>query len=191
MKESEIKYFFVRMLFRGNPKWFEFRVPHDDWKHLRKVLCETTGIGPRQIGYMHLTTSERRYLTFRLADVQAAHFQWDPIKSAILPEKDDDEADPDDIRVYVETQTEPITFVSLESPDIFHFVEDIECPSAGDNPYVSIIDVEGEEFVFNAEHVYLVDVNARVINETFPVSPKDGSREDEDEGEEERGEEYF
>lgn len=181
MKESEIKYFTVSMLFRGRKEWVHYRIPHPQWERLRELFA-----GPRfrdlhELDYVMFRTSDRRCVLFDTLSVVAIRFLWDVLALEVPDGEEPEESDA--IHLYFRDRQEPLEISPEDNADTFPFIQEIENDAGTKRPFVEIVDEDGELVVVNAAEVYLVEYPANAEGVTWERVEEDMRKAAEQRGE--------
>jgi hypothetical protein len=161
MKESEIKYFFINLMVKGHPDWLSYRIPEESSNHLRKIFMENDDGKYDAIDIMQFLAYNQRRVIFRMADILAVHFLWDPIQGQIYEEEEECE----DIKIYFTDRAEPIESDSDDGESVYLFVESYTNSKLYNSPYISFLDSDAEELVVNANKVGLMEIPEYLITE--------------------------
>jgi hypothetical protein len=154
IKESEIKYFFINMLLKGHPDWLSYRIPEESSNRLRKVFMEDDDGKYDPMDSIQFLAYNKRRVIFRMDDILAVNFLWDPIQGQIYEEEEECE----DIKIYFTDRSEPIVSDSSDGESVYTFAENYANSRMFKSPYISFLDSDAEEIVVNANKVGLMEI---------------------------------
>jgi hypothetical protein len=185
IKESEFKYFYIKMLMKGNPEWFSYRIPEETSDHLRAVFIDNDHSLYESADIVQFLAYNKRRVLFRLADVLSVHFLWNPIRGQIFEEEEECE----DIKIYFGDRSEPIESFSSDGESVFLFTENYRNYRLFKGPYIGFVDADGEELMVDANKVILMEIPEYLMLEGVDLG--DGMEDISDTVKDEEGNELF